>query len=154
MVGLYATAYASAKSRVDKSAIVSAIIDKVRSLSPEGGFIKKDEYSCLWYEVGDLMAREKVGQTMRDALHDSYRSSTKAKKQRRLTEQESADESMAAIIRSHFAVSSKVENLQKAARVGAAGELSAGEGTRTKAILQIHSLANRMSRYPRLLLLC
>jgi hypothetical protein len=129
MVGLYATAYASATSRVDKSAIVSVIIDKVRSLSPEGGFIKKDESSSLWYEVGDVMAREKVGQTMRDALHASYRSSTQAKKQRRLTEQESADESMAAIIRLHFAVSSKVKNLQKAASVGAAGELSVGEGT-------------------------
>jgi hypothetical protein len=121
MVALYADEYAAVTSRVGKSAIVSSIIHRVRSLSPDGGFIRKDESTCRWYEVGDLLAREKVGQTMRDILHANYRSSTKAKKQRRLTEQESADESMAAIISSHSGVSSKVEYLQKAASM-AGGE--------------------------------
>ena len=116
MVALHATKYAAVTSRAGKSAIVSAIIDQVKSLSPNGGgFIKKDETSCQWYEVGDLMAREKVGQTMRDALHASYRSSTKAKKERRVTEQVSADELMANIVSTHLGIASKVQNLQKAA---------------------------------------
>jgi hypothetical protein len=73
--------YAQANSKVEKSLVVSEIVDAVRGMSPQGGFIKK--FGNTWYEVGDSVAREKIGQCLRDALHESYRSSTKAKKNRR-----------------------------------------------------------------------
>lgn len=48
--------YSNAKSKVDKSVIVSAIIDTVRSRADGGGFVKKDVSTGHWYEVGDLLA--------------------------------------------------------------------------------------------------
>jgi hypothetical protein len=73
--------YAQAHNKVEKSLVVSEIVDAVRGMSPEGGFVKK--FGNAWYEVGDSVAREKIGQCLRDALHESYKSSTKAKKYRR-----------------------------------------------------------------------
>ena len=74
--------YAKAKSKLQKSIIVTAIVDSVRDFTPNGGFVKKFEDGC-WYEVGDAVAREKIGQCLRDALHTQYKSSTKAKQPRR-----------------------------------------------------------------------
>jgi hypothetical protein len=73
--------YSQATSKIEKSIIVSEIVEKVRGSSPNGGFVKNVD--GFWYEVGDHLAREKVGQSIRDSLHDQYRSSTKAKKHRR-----------------------------------------------------------------------
>ena len=66
-----------------KSVIVSEIVDFVRSNSPNGGFVKQDEVTGEWYEVGTYLAREKTSQAFRDSLHLQYKSSTKAKKRRR-----------------------------------------------------------------------
>jgi hypothetical protein len=74
--------YSKATTKLEKSLLVSAIVDSVRDNAPEGGFVKKFEDGD-WYEVGDACAREKIGQTLRDALHQKYKSSTKAKKPRR-----------------------------------------------------------------------
>ncbi len=71
-------AYSAAKSRIEKSVIVSAILDSVREGSPNGGFVKQDNHN-MWYEVGENAAREKVGQGFRDLLHTKYRSSYQAK---------------------------------------------------------------------------
>ena len=54
--------YSKASSKLEKSTIVSSIVDKIRQDSPNGGFVKKDIETGNWYEVGDQMAREKVGQ--------------------------------------------------------------------------------------------
>jgi hypothetical protein len=49
--------YTSTKLRSEKSSIIYEIVDRVRSLSTNGGgFIKKDLDSGLYYEVGDLLA--------------------------------------------------------------------------------------------------
>lgn len=47
----------------------------------EGNFCRFQK-GC-WYEVGDSIAREKVGAMLRDFLHTQYRSSTKSKIARR-----------------------------------------------------------------------
>jgi hypothetical protein len=73
--------YNKATSKLDKSLLVSSIVESVRQASPDGGFVK--ERDGQWFEVGDHMAREKIGQTFRDILHFKYTSSTKAKKCRR-----------------------------------------------------------------------
>ena len=52
--------YAEATTKLEKSIVVSKIVEAIRSASPEGGFVKKE--NGRWYEVGDHMAREKVGQ--------------------------------------------------------------------------------------------
>jgi hypothetical protein len=73
--------YAKANTRYEKPLIVSEITDDVWSASPDGGFVKKVD--GVWHEVGDHLAREKVGQGFRDSLHGLYKSSTKAKRKRR-----------------------------------------------------------------------
>jgi len=72
--------YSEARNKMEKSQIVSVIVASIRTASPEGGFIKLE--SGWWYEVGDHIAREKVGQSFRDSLHTMYRSSSKAKNHR------------------------------------------------------------------------
>lgn len=76
--------YSAAATKLAKSSIVTEIIDTVRR---HGQFVKYDTKSGRWFEVGNHLAREKVGQTIRDALHLQYKSSTKAKKKRREAEQ-------------------------------------------------------------------
>ena len=73
--------YAQTKTKLEKSILVSQIMAAVREASPLGGFVKQK--SGVWYEVGDHLAREKIGQSLRDALHTKYKSSTKAKNCRR-----------------------------------------------------------------------
>lgn len=93
--------YSKACNKLEKTLIVSEIVDKVRSLSPMGGFIKREKLSKIdvvydvdvgstcsstnyqYYEVGDHIAREKVGQSLRDRLSNQYKSSTKSKRRRR-----------------------------------------------------------------------
>ena len=53
--------YSEATMKHEKSMIVSVIVDKVRRSSPRGGFVRQGADNC-WYEVGDGVAREKVGQ--------------------------------------------------------------------------------------------
>ena len=74
--------------------------------------MKFDTSSGLWQEVGDHLAREKVGQIIRDALHSHYRSSAKAKKNRRQTEQAKASDAMIMISSTNFQISSKIDDLQ------------------------------------------
>lgn len=78
--------YNACRSKLEKSLIVTTIVDSVRDVSPDGGFVKKNEATGVWYDVGDALAREKIGQTLRDQLHSKYKSSTKAKKERRKAE--------------------------------------------------------------------
>jgi hypothetical protein len=48
-----------------------AVVDAVRQQSPLGGFVRCEAKSSnSWYEIGDEAAREKVGQSIRDALVD------------------------------------------------------------------------------------
>jgi len=71
--------YSAAGSRLAKSAIVSEVLNWVRSSG--GEFIRIiDGNECQ--PVGDHLAREKIGQAFRDSLHSKYKSSTKAKRQR------------------------------------------------------------------------
>ncbi|CAB9522872.1 Nitrilase family, member 2 [Seminavis robusta] len=83
IVESYVEQYSAATSRQDKSDILSAIVNEVRSASPDGGFIKQDPVTERWFEVGDFLAREKVSQAFRDALSSQYRSSKKFKHEKR-----------------------------------------------------------------------
>lgn len=52
--------YSSTGTKLEKSLIVSHIVDEIRQASPGGGFVKQEK--GRWLEVGDHAAREKVGQ--------------------------------------------------------------------------------------------
>jgi hypothetical protein len=73
------TRYSMAETKGEKTRIVSEIVDVVRRAG--GAFVKGKE-GC-WYEVGDVVAREKVGALFRDFLFTRYRSSSKCKVARR-----------------------------------------------------------------------
>jgi hypothetical protein len=67
----------AAESRIDKSIIVSKIVDMIRDATPQGAFVKQED--GIWWEVSDHVARERVGSMLRDMLHEQYRSSSKSK---------------------------------------------------------------------------
>lgn len=82
----YLAQYSKAMTKLEKSYILSDVVEKVRKDSGIGGFVKKNE-DGRWYEVGDFLAREKTSQAFRDVLHDKYKSSNTSKKKRRQEEQ-------------------------------------------------------------------
>eukprot|EP00540_Astrosyne_radiata_P011046 CAMPEP_0116867146 /NCGR_PEP_ID=MMETSP0418-20121206/26451_1 /TAXON_ID=1158023 /ORGANISM="Astrosyne radiata, Strain 13vi08-1A" /LENGTH=226 /DNA_ID=CAMNT_0004502917 /DNA_START=155 /DNA_END=832 /DNA_ORIENTATION=- len=87
IVGSFLDRYASATSKAEKSAIVTAIYQSIRRECPEsGGFIKQDKNTGQWHAVDEIQIREKVGQTIRDALHVRYRSSSRSKRKRKKEE--------------------------------------------------------------------
>lgn len=90
LVKLHQTKYAACTCKVEKSKVVSHIVNTVRNASPNGGFVKiiDGEY----WEAGDRAAKEKVGQTFRDLLHTKYSSSTKAKARARMEKKEQQQE--------------------------------------------------------------
>jgi hypothetical protein len=73
--------YTKAKSRQEKSVIVSNVLETVQEACPGGAFVKFDGRN--WWEVDDNTAREKIGSMFRDCLHSRYKSSTKAKMAKR-----------------------------------------------------------------------
>lgn len=48
--------------------MIVSLVDKVRRESGGGGFVKQDENTGLWYEIGDEKARDKVGHAIRRCL--------------------------------------------------------------------------------------
>lgn len=53
-------AYNNANCKLEKSLIVSSIVEAVRQADPPGGFFREEDGQ--WMEIGDAAAREKVGQ--------------------------------------------------------------------------------------------
>lgn len=104
--------YSLAKSKLDKSGVLSKVVDEVRQYSPIGGFVKQDT-NGRWHEVGDFLAREKTSQAFRDALHDRYKSSNLSKKKRRQAEQAkvSSSSSFSKVVRSEYEISSRLERI-------------------------------------------
>jgi len=62
LINLHRRAYLKARKN-DKPAISRAIVRSIRESN--GKFLKKDEKSGLWFEIGDDAAREKTSQALR-----------------------------------------------------------------------------------------
>ena len=82
LVQAHLSEYSSCPSKLERSFIVSKIINLVRSqIDPKdgspGGFVRLVD--GIWYDINDRNAREKIGQSFRDSLHTQFKSSTKAK---------------------------------------------------------------------------
>jgi hypothetical protein len=89
----YLEKYSSAKCKLEKTMIISEIVNAVRERSPtQTGFVKRNQDG--WYQVEDHLAREKVSQSLRNLLHNQYRSSVKSKKQRRCIMRQEIDNSV------------------------------------------------------------
>ena len=102
--------YSKAKSKLDKSGVLSRVMSDVRRASPGGGFVKQDD-SGRWFEVGDFLAREKTSQAFRDALHERYKSSNISKKKRRQQEQAKGSDKAQRIAHSEKEISSRLERI-------------------------------------------
>lgn len=64
-VKIHQRAYLHAKRR-DKPRIARIIVDTIRRQSPPGRFLKKDTISGAWKDVGNIKAREKTSQALRE----------------------------------------------------------------------------------------
>lgn len=49
------------------------IVDEVRALNPAGRFLKQDERTKLWYDIGDKKAMDKTRQALREGAPDIMR---------------------------------------------------------------------------------
>jgi hypothetical protein len=109
-------AYAKAETKLYKSLVVSSVVDWFREASPNGaGFVK--ESNGVWFIVPDQLAREKVGQALRDQLHSQYKSSTKAKRQRWKKEEQEKVENEGCLddlIKENHSITERMQNLDAA----------------------------------------
>lgn len=78
-------------SRQAKTEVVNSILGIIRAVCPNGGAFVRCEQG-QWYEVGDRVAREKVGYVFRDLLSDQYESSCKSKTAKRKRQQKEEQE--------------------------------------------------------------
>lgn len=60
--------YLAARTKVEKTEAIAAIVDKICQDSPAGGFIKRDTRTGRWYRIKDNEARDKVGHAIRKAV--------------------------------------------------------------------------------------
>jgi hypothetical protein len=62
--------YSEANTRGKKKQVVDDIVEMVRlrSMNNRGGFVRQDETSGRWWEIGSQYAKEKVGRTIRESL--------------------------------------------------------------------------------------
>lgn len=105
-------AYARAESKLYKSLVVSSVVEFFRKASPNGGFVK--ECGGIWYSCSELLAREKVGQALRDKLHSQYKSSSKAKRRRWKQEDQEKNQREGLfdnIVQSNHSIIGKMEEL-------------------------------------------
>ena len=76
---------AASTNKPAKSKIVSEIVEPFQHSSSSGGGFVRYTQEGYWYSLGDCMAREKVGQEMRNALRDLYKSSNENRPKQRKT---------------------------------------------------------------------
>jgi len=57
-----------ASKRLDKPLVAMEVINEWRVLNPMGRFLKQNQETKLWYDVGDRKAREKTSQALREKI--------------------------------------------------------------------------------------
>lgn len=81
--------YKEAPGRLEKSFIVSEVLNMIRESCPVGAFVKYEK--GRWYDLDDTVCREKVGSLFRDFLHTEYKSSSKAKHAKKVAKKKGVD---------------------------------------------------------------
>jgi hypothetical protein len=105
---IYVERYSRTTSKMEKSMLISEIVKSIKERS-NTGFVKHVEKK--WYEVSDHLVREKISQGLRDLLHSRYKSSNKAKKQRRRELISHVDNQMEAMMQSKGYVARIMEKM-------------------------------------------
>ncbi|KAL3903821.1 MAG: hypothetical protein SGILL_010300, partial [Bacillariaceae sp.] len=108
MVEGFVSQYDSAPNKAQRSCLVTDIIEKVRSMG--NGFVRMEK-DGNWIEVGDTVAREKVGSLFRNALSNQYRSSTTSKKKHRTTTASKVEARLHDIMMSNQEIKSTTESM-------------------------------------------
>ena len=83
LIAQHSQAYDTACNRADRSAVVSDIVQIMKSRGHR--FLKpaSESPTAAWTQVSENLQREKIGQLLRNSLGARYRSSARAKKQRK-----------------------------------------------------------------------
>lgn len=89
--------YANAPTKMHKSMVVSHIMKCVR-MHGAGDFVRLDRKTGIYNKLTNRLAREKVGQGLRDVCHTKYSSSTKAKKRKRVAHREFEEEQLRKVV--------------------------------------------------------
>jgi hypothetical protein len=87
LVKMYIQQYLDAPGKLEKSFIVTKVMNIIREAQPVGAFVSLEK-DGRWYEVSERTAREKVGSFFRDCLPSEYNSSAKNKIAARKEKQE------------------------------------------------------------------
>ena len=104
-------AYGNAHSKPERAAIVTDLVNSVRSQGT--GFVKFDKKIGMWIEIGDRLAREKTGQQLRETLGDKYRSSQDSKRRARKTKNAEMAENLETVVKKNKAVSETVDHMKE-----------------------------------------
>lgn len=103
--------YKEARSKSEKSRVVSRVLAAVCNEGCKARFIRQDPVNGFWMLATSRFAREKIGQLFRNVLHTQYKSSTAAKKRRREARHASYDACFMAVVRSNARVNSALDHL-------------------------------------------
>eukprot|EP00542_Grammatophora_oceanica_P021108 CAMPEP_0194033734 /NCGR_PEP_ID=MMETSP0009_2-20130614/6296_1 /TAXON_ID=210454 /ORGANISM="Grammatophora oceanica, Strain CCMP 410" /LENGTH=406 /DNA_ID=CAMNT_0038674453 /DNA_START=161 /DNA_END=1381 /DNA_ORIENTATION=- len=60
------TYHSTETKKMAKAHICARIVDEIRSMDPPGRFLKEEEKTGLWWDIGDANAIKKVGQALRE----------------------------------------------------------------------------------------
>ena len=77
IVALHRADYVRAP-KVQKPDVARLIVGAIRTGTPPGRFLRKDNDTGLWYDIGDKRATEKTSQALREKLPDREASKTEA----------------------------------------------------------------------------
>ena len=111
LIQKYSPDYGKAKSKPERSAVVTEIINAVRDKAT-GGFVKFDR-KMGWIEVGERLAREKTSSHLREALGNKYRSSHNFKRKLRKTRNAQNAENMEKFVHCNPIVAQTISNLRQ-----------------------------------------
>ena len=112
LVEQFSSAYSNAKSKPQRSAVVTEIVNAVRSKAT-GGFVKFDKKAGQWVEVGERLAREKTGTQLRESLGNKYRSSHNFKRRVRKARNAQIAENMEQFVHCNPVVSQTIASLKQ-----------------------------------------
>ena len=56
--------------KIEKAVIAAEVVSRIRNLVPPGRFLKEDEKTATWVDIGDEKARKKAGQALREDAPD------------------------------------------------------------------------------------
>ena len=56
--------------KLEKAYIAAKIVHRIRTMNPPGRFLKQDDDTGLWFEIGDAKAIKKTGQALREDAPD------------------------------------------------------------------------------------